>query len=1056
MCGVTSYVRTDRHMCYSAIASFMTLLQGAFWTVWLVGVMCLPAIAEPPSKRSVPEDHPQRAKEGLKLFREQVAEILTKRCLSCHGGETVKGHLDLSTREKLLASGMVGDDAASSHLFAVASHAEEPFMPKDGPRLSDQELAALGRWLDLGAPYDHPLGPEKPAGEVSSITEKERNYWAFRPLSHVAPPSLTDPWIRTDVDRFILEKLRAAGIVPNAPADRYTLIRRAYFDLIGLPPTPEEVAAFVNDPDPNAYEKLLDKLLASPHYGERWARHWMDIARFAESHGYEQDYDRPHAYHYRDFLIRAFNEDMPYDQFVKWQVAGDELAPDNPLALMATGFLGAGAFPTQLTEAEFESARYDELDDMANTLGTAILGLTIGCARCHEHKYDPIPVTDYYRFIANFTTTIRSEIELDLDPEENQKRKEQFEQELSHLREQLKRVEEQEIAPGFEAWLERLRTEGLSSQNWLLLPIGAIQSTGKSTYRSLADGSWLAEGEAPKKETLTVEAALPLQRIVSLRLETLADPSLPRGGPGRAPNGNFAIGDVRVWLVDGDSLQPLALCNPRATHQQNADSLSIAASLDNDPISGWAVDQGGIGKNQAAVFDLVEPIQVREGQRLRVQLKCEHPNGQHSPGRIRLSAGGSSEMPADLRLPIPLEVQRAIEKLASGSALDAASRSSLYEWRVATDAGYQELKRRLEKLEKQGPPLKLTKVQVTSEGFPHMKHHADERGFPHFYPQTFVLHRGDVHQKKQVAEPGYLQVLMRNGYTPQHWQVPKPDGWTRTSFHRAALAEWLMDVENGAGNLAARVIVNRIWQHHFGRGIVATPSDFGLQGEPPTHPELLEWLATDLVHHGWRLKRLHKLIMTSAVYMQSSRYDEQRASVDRENHLLWRFSPRRLEAEPIRDAMLAVSGMLDTTMYGPGTLDPNMQRRSIYFFIKRSQLIPMMMLFDWPEHLVGIGQRATTTVAPQALALMNSPQCRQYARGFAERVLAQPESQRLAYAFLATWTRLPSEEQILQAQRFLEDQALRHQQAGNGDGTLAAWTDFCQALISASPFLYVE
>jgi hypothetical protein len=265
-----------------------------------------------------------------------------------------------------------------------------------------------------------------------------------------------------------------------------------------------------------------------------------------------------------------------------------------------------------------------------------------------------------------------------------------------------------------------------------------------------------------------------------------------------------------------------------------------------------------------------------------------------------------------------------------------------------------------------------------------------------------------------------------------------------------------MDVQHGAGNLAARVIVNRIWQHHFGRGIVATPSDFGAQGERPTHPELLEWLANDLVHHGWRLKRLHKLIMLSAVYMQSGAYDELRAQADRENLFLWRFAPRRLEAEPIRDSMFAVSGLLDTTMYGPGTLDPNMRRRSVYFFIKRSQLIPMMMLFDWPEHLVGIGQRATTTVAPQALALLNSPQCRQSARAFAERVLAQPAERRYHYAFLAAWGRPPSDKEIQDAKTFLEQQARMHQQIGHENYEVLAWTDFCQTLFCSSAFVYLK
>ena len=496
----------------------------------------------------------------------------------------------------------------------------------------------------------------------------------------------------------------------------------------------------------------------------------MDVARFAESHGYEQDYDRPFAFHYRDFLIKALNKDMPYDQFIRWQVAGDELAPDDPLAMAATGFLGAGAFPTQLTEAEFESARYNELDDMAGTTGTAMLALTVGCARCHDHKYDPIPSEDYYRLASVFTTAIRSEVDL-----------------------------------------------------------------------------------------------------------------------------------------------------------------------------------------------------------------------------------------------------------------------------VTT------------------PGAKPSKVQVTSEGFPHTKHHADDRGFPHFYGKTYVLSRGDVNQKKAEAPAGFLRVLERGGKTEDAWKAAPPAGWTRTSFRRAGLANWMTDTSQGAGTLAARVIVNRVWQHHLGRGIVATPSDFGAQGEPPTHPELLDWLAVELIHHGWTLKRLHKLILTSAVYMQGGAADELRAKVDGEDAYYWRFAPRRLEAEPIRDAMLAVSGRLDPTMFGPGTLDPNHRRRSIYFFIKRSQLIPTMMLFDWPEHLVGIGLRGTTTTAPQALMFMNSPLGHAGAEGFAGRVADEPTAEAsIKKAYAIAFGREPSGDEEKLATEFLGRQRSAYAADGKADPGRLALVDLCQALLSMSEFIYVN
>jgi hypothetical protein len=721
---------------------------------------------------AVPPEHARRMQEGLALFKEHVRPALIRHCLECHGGKEKKGELDLSKRESLLASGHVEIGKASeSQLFLVISHQEEPHMPQKAPKLPGETIARIGRWIDLGAPYDRPIleQPGKAPARSAAPTAQDREFWSLRPLYPVALPSVRNAaWVRTPVDRFILAALEERNLAPNAQADRRVLIRRLYFDLTGLPPPPEEVDAFVRDPAPDAYERRVDQLLGSPHFGERWARHWMDVARFAESHGYEQDYDRPNAYHYRDFLIAALNQDMPFDRFVHWQLAGDELAPEALLANEATGFLGAGAFPTQLTEMEFESARYNELDDMVSTTGVAFLGLSVGCARCHDHKYDPIPTQDYYRLAATFTTTIRSEIDL---------------------------------------------------------------SRGK----------------------------------------------------------------------------------------------------DSKPV----------------------------------------------------------------------------------------------------------------------------KVQVTGEGYPHTKHNADERGFPHFYPKTYFLQRGDVDQKQGEAQPGFLSVLTRGGRSSAAWKVDPSASSKRTSFRRAALAHWLTDTEYGAGHLAARVIVNRLWQHHFGRGIVSTPNDFGTQGARPTHPELLDWLATDLVEHGWRLKRLHRMLLRSSAFRQDNSFDEARASRDRENLYHWRRVPARLEAEPIRDAMLSIAGLLDQRMEGPGTLDPLMQRRSVYFFIKRSQLIPMMMLFDWPEHLVSIGQRATTTTAPQALLFMNSPLMRRCATGFATRLAGQPADLAIAHGYRIALAREPTDAEARLASAFIARQREAYGSSGKGDPSRLALVDFCQALMSMSDFIYI-
>ncbi|HEV3005289.1 MAG TPA: DUF1549 and DUF1553 domain-containing protein, partial [Pirellulales bacterium] len=799
----------------------------------------------------------------------------------------------------------------------------------------------------------------------------------------MTPPEVADrDWVRTPVDQFVRAKQESLGLNPNGPATARTIIRRAYFDLIGLPPTPEEMEKWVarltaglgeQIENRAACAELIDQLLASEHYGERWARHWMDVARFAESHGYEQDYDRPTAFHYRDFLIQAFNADMTYDQFVRWQLAGDELAPDKPLAWMATGFLGAGAFPTQLTEAEFESARYDELDDMVATTGVAFLGLSVGCARCHDHKFDPIRSDDYYRLASSFTTTIRSEIELDLQPQENARRKAEYAAKLAELSGKLAQHERDELPGRFRKWLATFDPPSHKLSPWEVLP-GEIVSSGGTQFERQSDGSYLAKGGAPAQEVIAFSASTERTGIAAFRLEALADNSLPQKGPGRAPHGNFALGDLQITAqpVDGSAKSvAVKLVAAEATHQQNDSSLSVAASIDGDPISGWAVD-GQIGRDQAAVFVAQDPIGFAAGTRLVFKLSFNHPNTKHSIGRCRFSVTSHADAPPTVGNSGPdAKVVDALARLKQSGASDGADWETAVAWFKTTLDDWRALDKSLSDLKKAGPGLQLTKVLVASEGLPHLPHHADDRGFPHFYPETYFLRRGDVNQKGDVATPGFLPVLLREGGeqsvgnalggVPSGNSIGNPPRSVPPSFRRSRLAYWMTNVDHGAGHLAARVIVNRLWQHHFGRGLVATPNDFGASGERPSHPELLDWLAGDLVANGWQLKRLHKLIMTSSVYVQSADFDESRAKIDRENVYYWRHTPRRLEAEAIRDSMLAVSGQIESTMYGSGTLDQNMRRRSVYFFIKRSQLIPTMMLFDWPEHLVSIGQRASTT-----------------------------------------------------------------------------------------------
>ncbi len=1015
---------------------------------------------EPQVKPTTPggEKHVEQSKQGLKLFQDSIRGILTEHCLDCHGGKSTKADFDLATRDALLDSGFVEDTADGSFLLELIRHEAEPAMPFKADKLSEESIAQIAKWIDLGAPYDQPLADRPDAAKdlPMQVTDEDRKFWSFAPLADVAPPELAnDTWSRQPIDRFVVAKQREAGVTGNPVAARPTLIRRAYLDLLGLPPSPDQVAAFVNDPDPLAYEKLIDSLLESEHYGERWARHWMDVARFAESTGFEHDYDRKTAYHYRDFLIQAFNDDMPWDQMTRWQLAGDELAPEDHRAWMATGFLAAGVFPTQLTEAEFESARYDELDDIVATMGVSFLGLSTGCARCHDHKFDPIPTRDYYALVATFAKTIRSEKALEFTPDDYPARLESWQQRHTELTAELSEYESQTLEPKFAAWLATAEIPEQSSDSpWQILEPAEVRSRGNVSFSRQPDGAWLASGEPPAQDEYTILADAPAG-AAALRIEALTHASMPRRGPGRASNGNFALGNLTVDAVPLDTAAdvpgtPLSLVHPRATHQQNTGGLSVASSLDDDiNTTGWAVDFGGIGKDQAAIFELEQPLAT--ASRLVIRMRF-HVNTKHALGRFRLSVSKDAKADFALGEGTSAEFVSAVEKVRAGNAdqLSAAQRRLLRDWFAAEDAHWQQLRRAVADHNGQKPALETRNVLIYSEGVQPLSHHADGRGYPHFYPEVHLLKRGDPKQKQQQMDAGTLQVLP---------QLPQPSGDAVGSSSppppRSRLAAWITDPDEGAGFLLARVIVNRLWHHHFGNGIVTTPNDFGFQGARPTHPELLDWLARDLIDHGWKLKRLHKQMMTTATYMQNSEIDEARTAADIDNQWLWRFQPRRLEAEAIRDSMLATSGRLDRSMYGPGTLDQNMRRRSVYFTIKRSRFIPMMQIFDWPEHLVSIGKRSDTAIAPQALALMNGPEARSDAAALAALVRSQTTSieEAIADVYLRLFSRPATSQEAELAASFIQSQAARYGDAEPGQS--AALVDFCQALYCSNEFLYL-
>ena len=1012
----------------------------------------------------VPPDHAEKMTKGIEIFKGGVRGILTESCLKCHGGEKTKGDFDLTTRELLLKGGadgvsVVPGKSSESRFFKLLAHTEEPYMPKKLDKLPAAALAQIAAWIDSGAPYDKPLIDGKITKGHPVVTAEDRKFWSFMPLRTESPLKTTvtdaaahEQWAKTPIDNFVLSALQAKKLTPNPVADKRSLIRRAYFDLTGLPPKPEEIDSFVNDAAPDAYAKLIDRLLDSPHYGERWGRHWLDIARFAESHGYEQDYDRPAAYHYRDFVIQALNQDMPYDRFVRLQIAGDELEPDNRMALMATGFLAAGTHATQITASQVEKERYDELDDMASTVGTSLLGMTVGCARCHDHKFDPIPQKDYYRMISTFTTTVRSEIDLDFNPEKSQKDKAEFEQQHVPLAVALERYEKESLPKNLEAWL---KTNPEPPQaKWLVLEMSKLASAGGATFARQEDGSYLAGGTNAKFDTYTFTMTTTIKEITAVKLEALADKSMVKGGPGRAGNGNFALTDFRVSAAPVDTKLGAAieakLVNPKATFEQSG--LPIAAAIDNDKKSAWAIDPE-FGKNHAASFEFEKPLGFEGGTVLTFTLKFENNDG-HNIGRPRLSLTTAAK-------PVGLDGAAGDQKIVveigailrtAPEARTAEQKTKLMAWYRPNDAEWNKLNQAVQEHLKNAPKPQLTKVMVATEGLPAIRFHTQGADF---FDKTFFLKRGDLNQKDGEATSGFLQVLTSAPEQEKHWQTAPPKGW-RTSYRRRAMADWITDKDLGAGRLLARVIVNRLWQHHFGRGIVATPNDFGVQGERPTHPELLDWLASELIQNGWKLKPLHKAMMTSATYMQSTQYDAARAAIDPENTWMWRRSRRRLEAEVIRDSMLAVSGTLDEKMFGPGSLDEAQHRRSIYFTTKRSKLIPMMSLFDAPDSLQSLGLRSSTTVAPQAMALMNNTHIRECAKALAARISTNnpgPDTE-VAQGYLLALGRIPEKSEIDDMAAFLLQQGESYKVAGKGNGPQLALTDFCQALMSLNEFVY--
>ncbi len=907
-------------------------------------------------------------------------------------------------------------------------------------------LCAAGALLQVGA------AAEPPATNAPG--------WALRPLQRPPLPGAASTALSgiapgNPIDLFIRAKLAAHDLSPAPEADKRTLLRRLYFDLVGLPPAPEELRAFLADTSSDPSGRVVDRLLASSRHGERWARHWMDAAHFAETHGNDQDRIRTNAWPYRDYLIASFNADKPYARFVEEQVAGDVLFPDDPQATVALGFIAAGPWDeSSLRDIREDTldrqiGRYLDRDDMVTTVMQTFTSTTVQCARCHDHKFDPIPQRDYYALQAVFAGVDRASRPYDADPAVHRRRRE--------LLRERKRIEmgDRELlmtagARGEVAEWERSHSE--RRVDWAILEPHTFVSAGGATLTRQPDGSLLAGGLKPERDTYTLTAISPAPRVTAVRLEVLTHESLPMKGPGRQDNGNLHLTEFQLLLGEPGAPEPrdLPLIQPSADFNQAG--WTIEHALDRNEKTAWGVHPR-VGQPHQAVFELQEPLALPPGATLTVVLKQLHGGG-HLIGRPRLSITGAT--PPVTVSALPAEVEKIL-------ATTPAQRTDGQRAALAAFVLKERVARELAALPR--PSL----VYAAASDF-----EPDGGLKPAGTPRLVqVLRRGEIGKPLGAAAPGALSCVSALPATFE------PANAGDEGVRRAALAHWLTARDNP---LVWRSIVNRIWHHHFGRGLVETPNDFGRMGSAPSHPELLDWLAVWFRDEaGGSLKQLHRLIVTSAAYRQVSgsgfrvpgsaraptRNPEPgtRNSLDPDNRLLWRMNRTRLDAEQTRDAILQIAGCLDLRMGGPGDMQFDLQpghhvtpkvdyakfdvasraaqRRSVYRFLFRTLPDPFMDALDCPAGDQLTPARNASVTVQQALALWNSAFVAHYAGRFAGRVeaLAPTREEQVTLAYELALGRPPTREELAD----FTAHAVKHGLA-----------NLCRLILNSNEFMFVN
>lgn len=986
-------------------------------------------------------------------YNRDIRPILSHACFTCHGPDATarKAELRLDVRADALretesgALPIVPGKATASELIQRISNADlSQRMPPEGhAALTAEQIETLSHWINQGAEY--------------------QQHWAFITPAKVEIPTVKNKsWTRNAIDKFVLARLEQSNLKPNDQADREALIRRVAFDLTGLPPTIAQIDAFLTDKQDTAYETMVDQFLKSSAYGEHMAKYWLDLARYADTNGYQYDTERT-QWVWRDWVIHAYNANMPFDQFTIEQLAGDLIPDGTPQQQLATGFNRNHGITIEggIISEEY---RVEYVMDRVVTTGAVWLGMTVGCARCHDHKYDPLSQTEFYQMLAYFNQVPekgnsgfdpRATIASPLAAKQNQT----LDAEIEALRAELEKP--RDITSDLEKWARTLHDEKIQ---WHVLTPDSTKSSGESTLTLLNDHSVLASGANPAKDTYEITATTMLQNITAIRLECLTHESLPGGGPGRYPNSNFVLSEfeLRIKSHDKDKKETpwQAIKFASATAEYNQANYHVNNAIDGTTAgnNGWAVDGPTRKEPVASMFVAQQAFSKKPNSQLQFRLRHETSFGQHGIGRLRLSI--TTADPTRIQFEsIPAEIIT-IAKIEAAQR-NAAQTKTISEYFLANHDPQKSLQDKLAKL-----------VAMKNAAFPPtmvMRDMSPSR-------KTFVLNRGQYNEPTTEVSVGVPNIF--------------PALPTDTAPNRLGFAQWLMHPDHP---LTARVAVNRYWQRLFGVGLVKTLEDFGTQGELPSHPQLLDWLALDFQANGWDIKRTLKTILLSATYRQSSQAPAAAYQQDPDNRQLARGPRMRLSAEEIRDNALAISDLLVKRIGGksvypyqplgiwmelnnrpgysrkyPQGTGEDLYRRSLYTFWKRTVPSPMLKTLDAPEREFCTIQRSRTNTPLQSLLLLNAPQFVESARHLAERIMAQDTNeprQQLSYIFRLVTGRTPSKQEVSiiqsvyrsQLTGFANDTNAVDELLAVGDSDvddtldrtkLAAWTMVCRMLLN--------